>query len=51
MITGASLGLPGTEHIFEDGNIERMLSGDQFISLIPARVPPRHARQDTSFAW
>ncbi len=34
-ITGASLGLPGTEHIFDDGNIERILRGDQFISAIP----------------
>jgi acyl transferase domain-containing protein/acyl carrier protein len=37
VITGASLGLPGTEHIFDDGNIERILRGDQFISAIPAR--------------
>jgi 3-oxoacyl-(acyl-carrier-protein) synthase len=36
-ITGASLGLPGTEHIFDDSNIERILRGDQFISAIPAR--------------
>ncbi len=36
-ITGASLGLPGTERIFDDGNIERILRGDQFISVIPAR--------------
>jgi acyl transferase domain-containing protein/NAD(P)-dependent dehydrogenase (short-subunit alcohol dehydrogenase family) len=35
-ITGASLGLPGTEQIFDDGNIERILRGDQFISAIPA---------------
>ena len=34
-ITGASLGLPGTEHIFDDGNIERILRGDQFIGAIP----------------
>src|SRR5271157_1370147 len=26
-ITGASLGLPGTEHIFDDGNVERILRG------------------------
>ena len=37
VITGASLGLPGTEHIFDDGNIERILRGDQFIGSIPAR--------------
>jgi acyl transferase domain-containing protein/NAD(P)-dependent dehydrogenase (short-subunit alcohol dehydrogenase family) len=35
VITGASLGLPGTEHIFDDGNIERILRGDQFIKPIP----------------
>src|SRR5664279_604605 len=40
-ITGASLGLPGTERIFDDGNIERILRGDQFISAIPA-----HFRQE-----
>src|SRR5271167_2533269 len=37
-ITGASLGLPGTERIFDDGNIERILRGDQFIAAIPARL-------------
>ena len=36
-ITGAALGLPGTEHIFDDGNIGRILRGDQFIDTIPAR--------------
>jgi acyl transferase domain-containing protein/NAD(P)-dependent dehydrogenase (short-subunit alcohol dehydrogenase family) len=36
-ITGASLGLPGTERIFDDSNVERILRGDQFISAIPAR--------------
>ena len=37
MITGAALGLPGTEHIFDDGNIGRLLRGEQFIHSIPAR--------------
>ncbi len=37
VITGASLGLPGTEHIFDDGNIERILRGDQFIGAIPTQ--------------
>ena len=37
VITGASLGLPGTEHIFDDGNVERILRGDQFITQIPAK--------------
>ncbi|MGZ4819904.1 MAG: type I polyketide synthase, partial [Terriglobales bacterium] len=36
-ITGASLGLPGTERIFDDGNVERILRGDQFISAIPGQ--------------
>jgi acyl transferase domain-containing protein/NAD(P)-dependent dehydrogenase (short-subunit alcohol dehydrogenase family) len=37
-ITGAALGLPGTEHIFDDANIGRLLHGDQFIESIPARL-------------
>jgi hypothetical protein len=37
VITGASLGLPGTEHIFDDSNVERILRGDQFITQIPAK--------------
>jgi acyl transferase domain-containing protein/NAD(P)-dependent dehydrogenase (short-subunit alcohol dehydrogenase family)/acyl carrier protein len=37
-ITGAALGLPGTEHIFDDSNIGRILHGDQFINSIPARL-------------
>ena len=36
-ITGAALGLPGTDHVFDDGNIARILRGDQFIDSIPAR--------------
>jgi len=38
VITGAALGLPGTEHIFDDGNIARILRGDQFIDAIPTRL-------------
>ena len=37
VITGAALGLPGTEHIFDDSNIARILRGDQFIDAIPTR--------------
>jgi acyl transferase domain-containing protein/acyl carrier protein len=37
VITGAALGLPGTERVFDDGNIARILRGDQFIAAIPAR--------------
>ncbi len=36
-ITGAALGLPGTERIFDDTNIARILRGDQFIDAIPMR--------------
>ena len=36
VITGAAVGLPGTEHIFDDANIGRLLNGDQFIEAIPA---------------
>ena len=35
VITGAALGLPGTERIFDDGNVARILRGDQFIKPIP----------------
>jgi len=38
VITGAALGLPGTEHIFDDANVTRILRGDQFIDLIPTRL-------------
>jgi acyl transferase domain-containing protein/acyl carrier protein/NAD(P)-dependent dehydrogenase (short-subunit alcohol dehydrogenase family) len=44
VITGAALGLPGTEHIFDDANIARILQGEQFINLIPA--PFRQAMLD-----
>src|SRR5207244_6138532 len=37
VITGAALGLPGTEHIFDDDNISRILRGEQFIDSIPTR--------------
>src|SRR5579872_4961337 len=37
VITGAALGLPGTEHVFDDENVARILHGEQFIDLIPAR--------------
>ena len=38
VITGAALGLPGTEHIFDDSNVGRLLRGDQFIDAIPTRL-------------
>ncbi|HLX75589.1 MAG TPA: beta-ketoacyl synthase N-terminal-like domain-containing protein, partial [Terriglobales bacterium] len=37
-ITGAALGLPGTGHVFDDGNIGRILRGDQFIDVVPGRL-------------
>jgi len=37
VITGAALGLPGTERIFDDTNVARILRGDQLIAGIPAR--------------
>ena len=37
VITGASLGLPGTERIFDDSNVARILRGEQFIDCIPTR--------------
>ncbi|HEV2425225.1 MAG TPA: SDR family NAD(P)-dependent oxidoreductase [Terriglobia bacterium] len=37
-ITGASLGLPGGEHVFDDANVSRILRGDQFIDVIPTRL-------------
>ena len=36
-ITGAALGLPGTERIFDDANVGRILRGEQFIDAIPMR--------------
>ncbi len=36
VITGASLGLPGTPRIFDDANVGRILNGEQFIQPIPA---------------
>ncbi len=38
VITGASLGLPGVDRVFDDANVERMLRGDQFIDAIPANL-------------
>jgi hypothetical protein len=36
-ITGAALGLPGVERVFDDENLARILDGQQFIDLIPHR--------------
>jgi len=37
-ITGAALGLPGVERVFDDENIARILDGQQFIDTIPHRL-------------
>ncbi|HUK14965.1 MAG TPA: SDR family NAD(P)-dependent oxidoreductase [Bryobacteraceae bacterium] len=37
VITGAAVGLPGTKRIFDDGNIARILRGEQFIDTVPTR--------------
>ncbi len=37
VVTGAALGLPGTEHVFDDENLQRILDGQQFIDSIPHR--------------
>ncbi len=38
VITGASIGLPGTERLFDEANVARMLDGEQGIDVIPARL-------------
>ncbi|HET9782239.1 MAG TPA: beta-ketoacyl synthase N-terminal-like domain-containing protein, partial [Candidatus Dormibacteraeota bacterium] len=37
VITGAALGLPGTERVFDDGNLARILAGEVFIDVLPTR--------------
>jgi acyl transferase domain-containing protein/acyl carrier protein/NAD(P)-dependent dehydrogenase (short-subunit alcohol dehydrogenase family) len=37
-ITGASLGLPGVDRVFDDTNVDRILRGDQFIDAIPMKL-------------
>ncbi len=44
VVTGAALGLPGTEHVFDDDNVGQLLHGAQLIDVIPARF--RHAILD-----
>ncbi|MGO9558703.1 MAG: SDR family NAD(P)-dependent oxidoreductase [Acidimicrobiales bacterium] len=38
VVTGAALGLPGTLRVFDDGNLGRLLRGDQCISPIPSEI-------------
>jgi acyl transferase domain-containing protein/acyl carrier protein len=36
VVSGAALGLPGqNQHVFDDGNVERILRGDSFIDAVP----------------
>ena len=44
VITGAALGLPGVERVFDDANVARILGGQQFIHTIPQ--PLRRAMVD-----
>jgi hypothetical protein len=37
-ITGAALGLPGVDGVFDDSNVERILRGDVFINQIPQNL-------------
>ena len=37
-ITGAALGTPGTERLFDDGNLARLLHGEQLIDVIPSHL-------------
>ncbi len=37
VITGAALGTPGTQRIFDDDNLARLLHGEQLIDVIPTR--------------
>ncbi len=38
VVTGAALGLPGTEQVFDRANLGRLLQGDQCISPIPPEM-------------
>ena len=38
VVTGAALGLPGVERVFDDENVARILDGQQFIDTIPHRL-------------
>ena len=41
VVTGAALGLPGVEQVFDDENLARILDGQQFIDTIPHRFRQR----------
>nr|MCU0269660.1 acyltransferase domain-containing protein [Acidimicrobiales bacterium] len=44
VVSGAALGLPGTERIFDDPNLARLLHGEQLIDVIPTKL--RHELLD-----
>jgi acyl transferase domain-containing protein len=43
VITGAALGLPGVERVFDDANIGRILGGQQLIGAVPQAMRRRMA--------
>ena len=43
VITGAALGLPGVDQVFDDANIGRILAGQQFIGALPQKARARMA--------
>ncbi len=43
VITGAALGLPGVDRVFDDANIARILAGQQFITSVPDAIRRRMA--------
>ncbi|MGD9702702.1 MAG: SDR family NAD(P)-dependent oxidoreductase [Acidimicrobiia bacterium] len=43
VVTGAALGLPGVDQVFDDGNIGRILAGQQFITAVPDQMRQRMA--------
>ena len=38
VISGAALGLPGVDRVFDDENVARILSGQQLIDVIPRQI-------------
>jgi acyl transferase domain-containing protein/acyl carrier protein/NAD(P)-dependent dehydrogenase (short-subunit alcohol dehydrogenase family) len=38
VVTGASIGLPGVDRVFDDSNVERILGGEVFIGSIPGEL-------------
>jgi acyl transferase domain-containing protein/NAD(P)-dependent dehydrogenase (short-subunit alcohol dehydrogenase family)/acyl carrier protein len=38
VVTGAGLGLPGGERVFDESNVARILSGTQLIDVIPTKL-------------